>query len=128
MAREIAASGELGRIIALHARRHASSEFARTHGKFSNLFLSSAVHDIDAIRTVVSAVKKPFNLVMGFADPTLTVERISEAGVKRISVGGAMARYALAAFLKSAHEMKDRGSVTYVREMAPIREVKAAFG
>ena len=54
-AREIAASGELGRIIALHARRHASSEFARTHGKFSNLFLSSAVHDIDAILWMTSA-------------------------------------------------------------------------
>ena len=44
------------------------------------------------------------------------------AGVKRISVGGAMARYALAAFLQSAREMKDQGAFTYVREMAPIKE------
>jgi 2-methylisocitrate lyase-like PEP mutase family enzyme len=75
----------------------------------------------------VSSIGKPFNLVMGFADPTLTVEQLSAAGVKRISVGGAMARVALAAFLKCAREMKDHGAFTYVREMAPIKEVRAAF-
>jgi 2-methylisocitrate lyase-like PEP mutase family enzyme len=93
----------------------------------ADVLYSPGVHDIDTIRTVVSSVKKPFNLVMGFADPTLTVDQIAAAGVKRISVGGAMARYALAAFLKSAREMKDRGSFTYVRDMAPIKEVRAAF-
>jgi 2-methylisocitrate lyase-like PEP mutase family enzyme len=76
---------------------------------------------------VVSSIGKPFNLEMGFADPTLTVEQLSAAGVKRISVGGAMARVALAAFLKCAREMKDQGAFTYVREMAPIREVRDAF-
>jgi 2-methylisocitrate lyase-like PEP mutase family enzyme len=69
----------------------------------------------------------PFNLVMGFADPTLTVDQLSAAGLKRISVGGAMARHVLAAFLKSAREMKDQGAFTFVREMAPIKEVRAAF-
>jgi 2-methylisocitrate lyase-like PEP mutase family enzyme len=76
---------------------------------------------------VVAALKKPFNLVMGFADPTLTVAQLSDAGVKRISVGGALSRVALASFLRCAREMKDSGSFTYVREMAPIRELKAAF-
>ena len=93
----------------------------------ADVLYAPGVHDIDAIRTVVSAVKKPFNLVMGFADPTLTVEQLSAAGVKRISVGGAMARVALAAFLKCAREMKDHGAFTYVREMAPIKEVREAF-
>jgi len=88
---------------------------------------SPGVHDIGTIRTVVSQVTKPFNLVMGFADPTLTVEQLSAAGVKRISVGGAMARVALATFLKCAREMKDHGAFTYVREMAPIKEVHEAF-
>src|SRR5436305_2061820 len=91
----------------------------------ADVLYSPGLHDIDTIRNVVSSVGKPFNLVMGFADPTLTVDQPSKAGVKRI--GGAMARYALAAFLKSAREMKDHGAFTYVREMAPIGEVRAAF-
>ena len=57
----------------------------------ADVLYSPGVHDIDTIRTVVSSIGKPFNLVMGFADPTLTVPiRFSTAGVKRISVGGAM--------------------------------------
>ncbi|MBB4428960.1 2-methylisocitrate lyase-like PEP mutase family enzyme [Bradyrhizobium sp. CIR48] len=85
------------------------------------------VHDLATIRMVVASVGKPFNLVMGFADPTLTLAQLSAAGVKRISVGGAMSRYALAAFLKGAREMKENGSFTYVREMAPIKDLRAAF-
>ena len=38
-----------------------------------------------------------------------------------------MANVALAAFLKCAREMKDHGAFTFVREMAPIREVRDAF-
>lgn len=93
----------------------------------ADVLYAPGVHDLPTIRTVVSALKKPFNLVMGFADPTLTVDQLSAAGVKRISVGGAMSRVALAAFLRCAHEMKDQGAFTYVREMAPIKELRKAF-
>ncbi len=58
---------------------------------------------------------------------TLTVDQIAAAGVKRISTGGAMERHALNAFLRSAREMKDKGSFSYVRDMAPVKEVRAAF-
>ena len=94
----------------------------------ADVLYSPGLYDIATIRTVVASVGKPFNLVMGFADPTLTLPQLAEAGVKRISVGGAMERYALAAFLKCAREMKDEGAFTYVRDMAPIAEVRAAFG
>ncbi|KWV60620.1 hypothetical protein AS156_28345 [Bradyrhizobium macuxiense] len=58
---------------------------------------------------------------MGFADPTLTVEQLSAAGVKR--VGGAMERHACYA----AREMKEMGSFTYVRDLTPVKHVRAAF-
>jgi 2-methylisocitrate lyase-like PEP mutase family enzyme len=93
----------------------------------ADVLYAPGVRDLAQIRTVVSALRKPFNLVMGFADPTLTVDQLSAAGVKRISVGGAMSRLALAAFLRAAREMKDKGSFTYVREMAPIMELRKAF-
>jgi 2-methylisocitrate lyase-like PEP mutase family enzyme len=93
----------------------------------ADVLYSPGLYDLDTIRTVVSSIDKPFNLVMGFADPTLTLDQLSKAGVKRISVGGAMARHALAAFLKCAREMKDQGAFTFVREMAPMKEVRAAF-
>jgi len=93
----------------------------------ADVLYAPGLYDLATIKTVVSALKKPFNLVMGFADPTLTVPQLSAAGVKRISIGGAMARVALAAFLKCAREMKDQGSFSYVRGMAPVKEVREAF-
>jgi 2-methylisocitrate lyase-like PEP mutase family enzyme len=93
----------------------------------ADVLYAPGLYDFATIKTVVSALKKPFNLVMGFADPTLTVPQISAAGVKRISVGGGMARVALAAFLRCAHEMKDRQSFTWVRDMAPMKDVRAGF-
>jgi len=93
----------------------------------ADVLYAPGLYDLATIKTVVSSLKKPFNLVMGFADPTLTVPQISAAGVKRISVGGAMARVAMAAFLKCAREMKDQGAFTYVREMAPVKDVREAF-
>jgi 2-methylisocitrate lyase-like PEP mutase family enzyme len=93
----------------------------------ADVLYAPGVHDLATIKTVVSSIRKPFNLVMGFADPTLTLAQLSEAGVKRISVGGAMSRYALAAFLTCAREMKENGSFTYARMMAPIRDLRGAF-
>jgi len=93
----------------------------------ADVLYAPGLHDLATITTVVSAVRKPFNLVMGFADPTLTVAQLCAAGVKRISVGGALSRYALAAFLKCAREMKDQGAFTFVREMAQMKELREAF-
>jgi 2-methylisocitrate lyase-like PEP mutase family enzyme len=93
----------------------------------ADVLYSPGLYDLPTIRTVVSALRKPLNLVMGFADPTLTVAQLSAAGVKRISVGGALSRVALAAFLRCAREMKDTGSFTFVRDMAPIQDLRRAF-
>jgi 2-methylisocitrate lyase-like PEP mutase family enzyme len=93
----------------------------------ADVLYAPGLYDLATIKTVISAVKKPFNLVMGFADPTLTLPQLSAAGVKRISVGGAMARAALAAFLKCSHEMKDQGAFTFVREMVPMKDVREGF-
>ncbi len=74
----------------------------------ADVLYAPGVYDAKTIRTVTASLGKPFNLVMGFADPTLTVDQIAAAGVKRISTGGAMERHALNAFLRSAREMKDK--------------------
>jgi 2-methylisocitrate lyase-like PEP mutase family enzyme len=114
----------------LHGRKDVDDTIKRLQAfeaAGADVLYSPGLYDIGTIRTVVSSVGKPFNHVMGFADPTLTVDQLSAAGVKRISVGGAMERYALAAFLKCAREMKERGAFTYVRDMTPIGEIRAAF-
>ncbi len=94
----------------------------------ADVLYSPGVRDLATIRTVVASITKPYNVVMSAADPALTAAELAAVGVKRISVGGALSRLALAAFLRGVHEMKDRGGFTWVRETTPSRDLKAVFG
>jgi 2-methylisocitrate lyase-like PEP mutase family enzyme len=93
----------------------------------ADVLYAPGVRDLAAIRTVASSVRKPINVVMSAADPAPTARQLADAGVKRISVGGALSRLALAAFLRGAREMKDRGGFTWVRDTVPSQDLKAIF-
>jgi 2-methylisocitrate lyase-like PEP mutase family enzyme len=93
----------------------------------ADVLYAPGLRDLATIRTVAAAVGKPLNVVMSAADPALTLAQLAEAGVKRISVGGALSRLALAAFIKGAREMKDQGGFTWVRDTVPTRELKAIW-
>ena len=67
----------------------------------ADVLYAPGVRDLATIRTVVSAVTRPVNVVMSAADPAITAAQLAEAGVKRISVGGALSRLALAAFSRA---------------------------
>jgi len=83
--------------------------------------------DLATMKLVVSAVSKPLNVVMSAADPDITAAQMEAVGVKRISVGGALSRLALAAFMKGAREMKEKGGFTWVRDAMPGKDLKAVF-
>ena len=81
---------------------------------------------IGDIRTLVSEVDRPVNvLAMPGAPP---VAELAEAGVSRVSVGGAFAVAALSALVSAATELRDQGTYGFYGAVAPHREVlKAAF-
>jgi len=80
----------------------------------------------EQIRTVVESVARPLNVVMGFADPTITLDELRELGVRRVSIGGGLSLVALRAFLDAAQEMR-AGRFGFVERMATLRELFAAF-
>src|SRR5438067_5751614 len=89
----------------LHGRRDVDDTVKRLRafaGAGADVLYAPGLRDLNTIRQVVSAVPKPLNVVMGLADPELTLAQLREAGVKRISVGGALARLALAAVRDAA--------------------------
>jgi 2-methylisocitrate lyase-like PEP mutase family enzyme len=114
----------------LHGRRDLDDTIRRLRAfeaAGADVLYAPGLRDLASIRTVAAAVGKPINVVMSAADPSLTVAQLALAGVKRISVGGALSRLALAAFLKGAREMKDRGSFTYMRDTVPSAELREIF-
>jgi len=65
----------------------------------------------EQISAVVKAVHpKPVNLLLG--SPGLSVAEAAELGVRRISVGGSLARAAWGGFMRAAHEIAEKGTFT----------------
>jgi len=80
------------------------------------------------IEAVVAAVApKPVNLLVG-ADIGITLQQAQALGVRRISVGGALARCAWGGFMRAARAIADEGRFDAFASAAPGNELNAFFG
>lgn len=80
----------------------------------------------EEVAAVVAAVApRPVNVLVGsgFA----TVAELAELGVRRISVGGALARAAWSGFLEAAREIRERGTFTRLGDAVPFAEIDGMF-
>ena len=78
------------------------------------------------IETVVSALApKPVNVLI--SEPGLTVAELEDLGVRRISIGGALARTAWAGFLRAAREIADSGTFSGLAQAVPHGEINGLF-
>jgi 2-methylisocitrate lyase-like PEP mutase family enzyme len=85
----------------------------------ADVLYAPGLPDIAAIKTVCAEVDKPVNIVMGLSGPTYSVQELTDAGVRRISVGGSFARAALGALKRAAEEVLDSGTFTYAFDAIP---------
>jgi 2-methylisocitrate lyase-like PEP mutase family enzyme len=81
----------------------------------------------EQISAVVQAVApKPVNLLMGAPSP-LTVKDCAGLGVRRISVGGSLARAAWGGFIRAARQILEAGDFNAFADAAPSGELNKAF-
>ena len=81
--------------------------------------------DLEAIRTVCREVDCPVNVLMGLQGPRYSVQDLSKAGVRRVSVGGSFARAALGAVRRAGQEVLGAGTFSYAAEAIPDAELAA---
>jgi len=79
------------------------------------------------IVAVVQSLDRPVNVIMGLQGVRLSLAELSQIGVKRISVGSALSRAALGAFLRAAREMKSNGTFTFASEAVSYKEIMSMF-
>jgi 2-methylisocitrate lyase-like PEP mutase family enzyme len=92
----------------------------------ADCLFAPGLRTIADVRAVVSAVApKPVNVLVS-SDFT-TVAELTDVGVRRISVGGALARSAWAGFFRAAREIADHGTFTAVAAGTPSAEMERAF-
>ena len=77
------------------------------------------------IAALVSSVDRPVNVLMGLRGVQLDLATLSAIGVKRVSVGSALARAALGAFLRAAREMREHGTFTFADQAANYQELNS---
>jgi 2-methylisocitrate lyase-like PEP mutase family enzyme len=78
----------------------------------------------DDLAAVVRAVDRPVNAL---PLPGVDAAQLSAIGVRRISVGSALARAAYGAFLEAAHELRGPGTFTFSEKTISFRDLSAMF-
>lgn len=79
---------------------------------------------LEDVAAVVKAVNRPVNVL---AAAQFELAALEEIGVKRVSVGSALARTAYGAFLRAAEEMSSNGTFRYAAEAVSYRELNGMF-
>jgi len=93
----------------------------------ADVLYAPGITNQDDTATLVQAVDRPVNVIMGLQGVQLSLATLSEIGVKRVSVGSALSRAALGAFLRAAQEMRDQGTFTFADEAVSYRDISAMF-
>ena len=83
-----------------------------------------AMSDIAAVVTAVAPT--PVNVLVG--SNFTSVAELSELGVRRISVGGALARAAFAGFLSAAREIAAQGTFAHLDQAVSFADIDGMFG
>ena len=84
------------------------------------------IRSLADLQSVVHAVApKPVNVLAG--SDFATVSEFAAIGVRRISVGGALARTAWSGFLQAAREIAEEGTFTNLARAVPFAEINRSF-
>jgi 2-methylisocitrate lyase-like PEP mutase family enzyme len=77
------------------------------------------IDTVEQVSAIVTAVApKPVNLLINA--PFITLAEAADLGVRRISVGGTLARTAWSGFLSAAQEIAEQGTFTQFSELANV--------
>ena len=81
----------------------------------------------DAIRQLATAIPGPLNVVAGLAN-TIDAPTLFSLGVKRVSLGGSLARAALSMLERAGRELHDSGTLGFLDGAIGYADLQRRFG
>jgi 2-methylisocitrate lyase-like PEP mutase family enzyme len=94
----------------------------------ADCLFAPAVRDPSVIAQLVSAIApKPLNVVVSSPIPGLSVSRLAELGVRRVSVGAGLAKVAWGAFMRATRAIVETGQFDVLGEGASVAELNQLF-
>lgn len=85
------------------------------------------VAELATVRTLVKEIGAPLNIVTGLGKAALSVTDLLDAGVARVSLGGAIARAALGFVRRSVRELHEQGTIGFAAGQIPQGELNTLF-
>jgi 2-methylisocitrate lyase-like PEP mutase family enzyme len=86
------------------------------------------VNDEDSIRRLVAAIPAPLNIVAGLSANIIDAPTLFSLGVKRVSLGGSLARVAITALERAARELAETGTLGFLDGAISYADVQRRFG
>ena len=86
------------------------------------------VNDEDTIRRLAAAIPAPLNVVAGLADNVIDAPTLFSLGVKRVSLGGSLARAALSLLERAGRELLDSGTLGFLDGAIAYADLQRRFG
>jgi 2-methylisocitrate lyase-like PEP mutase family enzyme len=80
----------------------------------ADVLMAPGLPDLDAVRAVCKALKKPFNFMAGIRGKSFSVAALEAAGVRRISLATSLYRAAMSGLIDAAKEVAEQGSFGYL--------------
>jgi 2-methylisocitrate lyase-like PEP mutase family enzyme len=93
----------------------------------ADVLYAPGLHDLDAIREVCSSVGKPVNVVMETQRTPFSVDELADAGVRRISLGSALALMAYGSLIAAARDVARSGTFGFLESVMDFAELDAFF-
>jgi len=94
----------------------------------ADVLFAPALPDLEAVRAVCAAVRKPVNFMVGVKGKSFCLADLQAAGVRRISFATSLYRAAMTGLLGAAREAKDHGTFEYLQTTLTTPELNAALG
>ncbi len=83
----------------------------------ADVLFAPGLPDLAAVRTVCSALTRPFNFMVGLRGKSFPLAELSAAGVKRVSLSTSLYRAAMTGVLTAAKEAREAGTFGYVETL-----------
>jgi 2-methylisocitrate lyase-like PEP mutase family enzyme len=97
-------------------------------GAGADCLYAPGVSDPEEIAAIVKAVSpKPVNVLVSAPSAVFSISRLADLGVRRVSVGAALARVAWGAFIRAARSIAETGSFDALADAAPFSELNDRF-
>ncbi|MCG6114323.1 MAG: isocitrate lyase/phosphoenolpyruvate mutase family protein [Mesorhizobium sp.] len=91
----------------------------------ADVLYAPGIRDIETVRTICASVSKPVNVL---AQPHFTLAELSDAGVRRVSLGSKLTTAIFGALRTAALEIREKGTFGFGAGEMPFGELQSLFG